>query len=70
MSNIELKPCPFCGEDVMVYYSSTTNGYFFTHKNKQGEEKNCILLTPAIIRGRHRCLKDAYDAWNRRANNE
>lgn len=63
----ELKPCPFCGDDVTVYYSSATNGYYFMHRHKQGQAKDCILLTPSTICGRHKCLKDAYDAWNRRA---
>lgn len=61
---MELKPCPFCGGAVTIYYSSATNGYFFMHKEK---DSSCILLTPSTICGKHKCLKDAYDAWNRRA---
>lgn len=65
----ELKPCPFCGDDVMIYYSSATNGYYFMHNHKQGKAKSCILLTPAMICGECKSLSDAYAAWNRRADN-
>lgn len=32
------------------------------HNNKQGKAKNCILLTPSTICGKHKSLKDAYEA--------
>lgn len=65
----ELKPCPFCGDEVLIYYSSATRGFYFNHRHKQGAANDCILLTPAIILGDFKCLQDAYDAWNRRADN-
>ena len=63
----KLKPCPFCGDSVTIYYSSLTNGYYFMHQHKQGAAKDCILLTPSTIIGKHKSLADAYEAWNRRA---
>lgn len=59
----ELKPCPFCGGDVTIYYSSMTKGFYFMHNKR---DKPCILLTPSTILGKNECLQDAYDAWNRR----
>lgn len=60
----ELKPCPFCGRSVTIYYSSATNGYYFMH---QSGDDGCILLTPSTIVGKHKNLTEAYKAWNRRA---
>jgi len=64
----DLKPCPFCGKPVNIYYSSETKGYYAVHKDEQ--KSDCIMLMPASING-HRmllCLQDAYNAWNRRVN--
>lgn len=58
----ELKPCPFCGERVTIYYSSAKKGFFFMHR-RNGE---CILLTPSPIVGKYKSLAEAYEAWNRR----
>ena len=63
----KLKPCPFCGGDVMIYYSSMTKGFYVTHRN--GYE-SCFLITPALMHGDFKSLQDAHDAWNRRASNE
>lgn len=65
----ELKPCPFCGGEVNIYYSSATKAFYFIHTDKQGVSKNCILITPALIFGNYKSLKEAYEAWNRRADN-
>ena len=64
----ELKPCPFCGKSVMIYYSSATNGYYFMHSNSK-MITDCILLTPSTICGNYHNLTEAYEAWNRRADN-
>ena len=60
----KLRPCPFCGGAVTVYYSSLAKGFFFMHKRK---DNGCILLTPATIMGKYENLAEAYEAWNRRA---
>lgn len=63
----ELKPCPFCGRSVTVYYSSATNGYYFVHRSG---DRGCILLTPSTIVGKYKNLTEAYNAWNRRPSHE
>ena len=63
----ELKPCPFCGKPVNIYYSSATHGYYAVHSDEQNSD--CIVLMPLGI-NHHRILlslADAYEAWNRRA---
>lgn len=63
----KLKTCPFCGERVTIYYSSATKGYFFMHRNGDGE---CVILTPSTIAGKYKSLAETYEAWNRRAKHE
>ena len=65
-----LKPCPFCGKRVIVYYSSATKGYYAVHEDEQNSE--CIILMPLLINGHNLfvCLSDAIEAWNRRINDE
>ena len=58
----KLKPCPFCGGAVNIYYSSATNGYYVIHKDSKS---NCIMIAPMLIRGRYKLLKEAYSAWNK-----
>lgn len=60
-----LKPCPFCGGNVTIYYSRTVQEFFWEHK---GSGDNCIMVTPALIRGKYRTPEEAFDAWNRRLN--
>lgn len=62
MTNEEiLKPCPFCGGTVNIYYSSATNAYYVIHENSKS---SCIMITPMMIRGKFKSLKEAYSAWN------
>lgn len=65
--SVDLKPCPFCGKAVNVYYSSATKAYYAVHEDEQ--KSDCILLMPMLINGHTllTCLSDAYEAWNRRA---
>lgn len=62
MSN-ELKPCPFCGGEVVLSYSSKGN-FHFRHRTN-GE---CMFfefvcnITPNGVG----CLAEAAEAWNRR----
>lgn len=68
MEKQKIKPCPFCGGEVNIYYSSATKAFYAVHIDKQGASKDCILLTPMILIGKYESLKQAYSAWNRRAN--
>lgn len=63
----ELKPCPFCGKPVTIYYSSATKGFFAVHQDEKNSD--CILLMPIGIDHNRvlTCLSDAYSAWNRRS---
>ena len=59
-----LKPCPFCGKPVNIYYSSMTKGYYVVHLDEQ--KSVCIVLMPLEI-NRNRMflsLADAKEAWN------
>lgn len=59
-----LKPCPFCGGEAEIYYSSFNKGFFWRHKDRHA---NCIMITPALMADRSLdSLADAYAAWNRR----
>lgn len=64
---VALKPCPFCGKPVTVYYSSATKGYYVVHLDEQ--KSNCMLSMPLSINHNRLLLSlsDAYNAWNRRA---
>lgn len=63
----KLKPCPFCGKPVNIYYSSATKGYYAVHEDEQ--KSDCIVLMPLSINHNRilLSLSDAYEAWNRRA---
>lgn len=65
----KLKPCPFCGKPVIIYYSSATKDYYAVHQDEKNSD--CILLMPiGISHNRYlTCLNDAYLAWNRMADN-
>lgn len=66
----DLKPCPFCGYPVNIFYSSATKGYYAVHLDEQ--HSDCIVSMPLEI-DHHRILlslADAYEAWNRRASDE
>lgn len=66
---VELKPCPFCGGPVNVYYSSATKAFFWIHTDKQGKSKDCFEITPAVMFGKYANLNEAYSAWNGRKGN-
>ena len=61
----ELKPCPFCGKPVTIVYNSFDNAYKFFHRAGFGEV-DCFVQEPIVLDS---CssLKDAAEAWNRRA---
>lgn len=65
--SIELKPCPFCGKPVYIYYSSETGGFYAVHTDELTSD--CIIEMPIELNlhGLLRSLNDAYYAWNRRA---
>ena len=61
----ELKPCPFCGVKVSLTYHSADNTYNFWHKGVN----SCAAKDPIEFDGDMvKSLKEASDAWNRRAN--
>ena len=66
----DLKPCPFCGKPVNIYYSSATKGYYAVHLDEQ--HSDCIILMPISVNHNRilLSLSDAYAAWNRRANDD
>lgn len=61
----KLKPCPFCGGKVQVYYTSEFRSHFVVH----AEDKPCWVLMPLMIR-RAKSLAEAVEAWNRRVKDE
>ena len=67
---MELKPCPFCGKPVNIYYSSATKAYYAVHLDEQ--HSDCIILMPISVNHNRilLSLSDAYAAWNRRASEE
>lgn len=61
---IKLKPCPFCGGEVMLSYSS--KGYFeFRHKMYGVCPFNEFRIWIEPIKD-VACFEDAAEAWNRR----
>lgn len=61
----KLKPCPFCGGKVRVYYTSELKSHFVVHAE---DKLGCWVLMPLIIRGA-KSLAEAEEAWNRRPKN-
>ena len=62
----ELKPCPFCGGAVSLTYTSCDNTYNVWHKGYSP----CAIIGPIRLDGDIvKSLKEATDAWNRRADN-
>ena len=64
----ELKPCPFCGGEVSMTYSSFYNTFNIYHKNGLDEEK-CCVCDPVQLKGELRSLAMATEVWNRRVDN-
>lgn len=66
----ELKPCPFCGKPVNIYYSSATNSYYVVHLDEQ--KSRCLIRMPLNINHNRLLLNlaDAYSEWNRRADGD
>lgn len=65
--SVELKPCPFCGQPVTIYYSSAGGGYYAVHKDEKNSE--CFVLMPLLIDHLRiiRNIDEAYEVWNGRA---
>ncbi len=60
----KLKPCPFCGGEVWLFYSSKGN-FEFKHKYDSGcaFDSFQIWIKP---KKNVSCLADAAEEWNRR----
>lgn len=63
----KLKPCPFCGKPVSIVYNSLDR-VFKVYHTYGDDECNCCIIDPILIDAVS--LKDASDAWNRRADDE
>lgn len=62
----ELKSCPFCGGEMSLMYNSFDNEFLFYHKGGFW----CPAAEPIRFDGSVvKSLKEATDAWNRRADN-
>ena len=59
MKEIELKPCPFCGNEIIAYRGTYVWGLWYV-----GCER-CGVNFPAFP-----TRERAFEAWNRRADNE
>ena len=60
----ELKRCPFCGSRVSLTYHSRDNTFNFWHE----DINSCAAVDPIQFDGDMvKSLKEAADAWNRRA---
>jgi hypothetical protein len=66
MSNVELKPCPFCGIKNRVKLLTETPYYEYQH-NKGRRAVVCTLCGCSIF-GRNN--EEAIERWNERAYNE
>jgi Lar family restriction alleviation protein len=62
---IKLKPCPFCGGEAELAYTTDNSHRPFVRC------KSIALITPKCFAcqypWRHKTEKDAIEAWNRRA---
>lgn len=62
----KLKPCPFCGCEMMLYGSSRLRRFTFSHKGLQ----SCYFHSFEIDWQTVGSLAEATEAWNRRDRNE
>lgn len=65
----ELKPCPFCGGEMSLVYTSKDNAFYVFHKTARAAENCPIDEMFKITRLKVKSLSCAADAWNRRADN-
>ena len=65
----ELKPCPFCGGEMLMVYNSYDHAFKFYHKSSS-DKLGCCVLDPIKLDGyAFVSLAKAAEAWNRRADN-
>jgi len=62
----KLKPCPFCGGDMMLCGSSREKRFIILHKNL----RSCYFYQFEIDWQTVNSFEDATKAWNRRKTNE
>lgn len=70
----KLKPCPFCGAEVDIFYAGTGTYEIFSINNKgcllcgEPKENNTFMFnTGGIVSSK---IEDAIQAWNRRTSKE
>lgn len=60
----DLRSCPFCGQEMMIGYSSAKHAFLFWHKDNP---QKCAFYRFEIMDKDAYCLEDAIEKWNRRA---
>ena len=61
----ELKPCPFCGEDVEVKrYKANGNDWWYVACN------HCMIAIDPLMWNNNRTKEEITEIWNRRAVHE
>jgi endogenous inhibitor of DNA gyrase (YacG/DUF329 family) len=63
MTMSELKPCPFCGQEVTLISTSTTKSFVISHVGL----RNCAFYKFEMPWEVGESLKNATTLWNRRA---
>lgn len=63
MDEYEMRPCPFCGGEMMVSFASRPRRFVFRHK-RAGGCVFCAFVVDRVVAG---TLAEAIEAWNRRA---
>jgi len=64
----ELKPCPFCGGKMKMFYSCLDESFHLYHR-KGFDLMDCPICEPFVI-DNVRSYNEAAEAWNRRATDE
>ena len=62
----DLKPCPFCGNEMLLAYSSKAKSFRLTHRGL----RNCPFYKFEIPLETAKSISEARELWNRRANND